>query len=136
MRSVWFVFGVVVLLSGLPSVTHAETWTVSGVLRHSAVAEVNDSGHVDVHTTDNDAIEFTLEHVGADSATFNGQYELRLIKREPDALYYLQSSIRGVIIWAYFPNSRTVTYAKIRSFPITGVPSSYLMIAKVTQRVE
>lgn len=136
MRSVWIVFGVVALLSGLPSVTHAETWTVSGVLRQSAVAEINESGRIDVHTTDNDAIEFTLEHIGADSATFNGQYELRLIKREPDALYYLQTSTGGIVIWAYFPNSRTVTYAKIRSFPLTGVPSSYLMITKVTQRVE
>ena len=133
MRSIWFVFGVVALLSELPSLTHAETWTVSGVLRQSAIAEINDSGHIDVHTTDNDAIEFTLEHVGADSATFNGefgQFELRLIKRELDALYYRQSFTGGIIIWAYFPNSRTVTYAKIRSVPVTGDPSSYLMITK------
>ena len=136
MRAVWCVFGVIALLSGFPSVTHAETWTVSGVLRQSAVAEIDESGHIDVHTTDNDAIEFTLEHVGAEAATFNGQYELRLIKSEPDALYYLQSSPGGIVIWAYFPNSRTVTYARVRSFPTTGVPSSYLMITKVTQQVE
>ena len=118
------------LLTAYASAAHAEPHTVTGVLRHSAVAALDEDGRIDVHTTDNDEIAFRLENVEADTAVFNGTYELLLIKRDAHAYYYLQPSSGGLVLWVYFPEAQTVTYAKLRAFPLDGLPSSYLMIAR------
>jgi len=117
-----------VAVSTAPSFLKAKD--VSSVLRHSAVAELNAKHEIDLHTTDNDAIEVTLQNVGGDEVIFNGVYKLTLIKREDQALFYEQSLISGLVIWVYFPRDNIITYAKLRAFPVTELPSSYLMIAR------
>ena len=124
------IHGLSFLLAVSAGVTIASAKDVSCVLNHSAVAELNESFELDVHTTDNDGIEVRLEDVGEDEVTFNGEYKLTLIKREEDALFYSQPALSGLIIWIWFPRANAITYAKLRAFPITGLPSSYLMIAK------
>lgn len=103
---------------------------ISCVLRSSASAGLNDSGYVYVSTSDEDSIEARIEGIGQKTACFNGDYKLQLMKKDEDAYYYQQETWSGVIIWTYFIKSNTITYAKIRAFPTTGQPSSYLMIAK------
>ena len=110
--------------------TVASAKDVSCVLNHSAVAELNENYELDVRTTDNDGIQVRLENLGEDEVTFNGTYKLTLLKREENALFYVQQVPKGLVIWVYFPRVNTITYAKLRAFPFTGLPSSYLMIAK------
>jgi hypothetical protein len=104
--------------------------TVHCVLRHSAVAELDEAGAIDVHTTDNDAIEARIEGLGLKEATFNGAYQLIRLKEDDQAHYYYQPSAEGFVLWVYFKASHVITYAKLRAFPLVGTPSSYLMIAK------
>ena len=100
------------------------------VLKHSAVAQLNENENVDVHTTSNDNIAVEITGIGEKEATFNGVYTLVLIKRDPDALYYLQSTSFGLTLWVYFAKTRTITYCKLRAFPVSELPDSYLIIAK------
>ena len=102
--------------------------TVTCILRHSASAALDDNGTVDVHTSADDSITATLTGLGHDTALFNGSYPLVLLKDDRHAYYYDQPSDEGIVVWAYFKLSRTLTYAKLRAFPLTGAPSSYLMI--------
>jgi len=102
--------------------------TVTCILRHSAVAELDDHGKIDVHTTTDDSITATLTGLGQDTAIFNGSFRLERLKEDRHAYYYIQPDDEGVLMWVYFKLSRTLTYAKLRAFPLTGVPSSYLMI--------
>ena len=102
--------------------------TVTCILRHSAVAGLDDHGKIDVHTTTDDSITATLTGLGQDTAIFNGSFRLKRLKEDQHAYYYIQPDDEGVLMWVYFKLSRTLTYAKLRAFPLTGVPSSYLMI--------
>ena len=102
--------------------------TVTCILRHSAVAELDDDGKIDVHTSADDSITATLTGLGQETAVFNGSYSLVRLKEDRHAYYYVQPSDEGVSMWVYFKLSRTLTYAKLRAFPLTGAPSSYLMI--------
>lgn len=103
---------------------------ISCVLSHSASAGLDDRGKIDVHTSEKDSIEVRIKGLGQKYAYFNDDYKLTLIKKDENAYYYQQETIEGLIIWTYFIKSNTITYAKIRTFPITGEPSSYLMISK------
>jgi hypothetical protein len=104
--------------------------TVHCTLRHSAVAGLDESARIDVHTTDNDEIDVTIQGIGLKEAVFNGSYRLTLIKKDRFAYYYVQPSAEGFTMWVYFRSSNTITYSKLRAFPADGSPSSYLMIAK------
>ena len=108
--------------------------TIHCVLRHSAAAGLDEKGSIDVHVTDSDEIEVTITGIGEQEAVFNGTYRLRLMKEDQHAYYYRQSApFGGVIMWVYFKATNTITYAKLRAFPLgplAGTPSSYLMIAK------
>ena len=104
--------------------------TVHCVLKHSAVAGLDEKGHIDIHTTDNDEIPVTIENIGEKEAVLNRTYKLTLAKEDQYAYYYGQPSAEGFIMWVYFKDSNTLTYAKLRAFPLDGSPSSYLMIAK------
>jgi hypothetical protein len=108
----------------------AHSLDISCTLRHSAVASLNDNGTIDVHTTDDDSIPVRITGIGEKQATFNGAYELTLVKRDGDGLYYLQPSTDGMVLWVYFPKSHTLTYCKLRASPVVGTPDSYMMIAK------
>jgi len=120
------ILSVIVSLGGL-----AEATEITCTLRHSAVARLDERSKVDVHTTDNDEIRVKITGIGEKKAIFNDIYELTLIKREEDALYYLQHVSSGVVMWVYFSKSRSLLYCKLRSFPLLGNPDSYLMIGKV-----
>lgn len=104
--------------------------TVFCVLKHSAVAGLDERGRVDVHTTDNDEIAVSIQGIGQKEAVFNGQYRLVLLKEDQHAYYYAQPSAEGMVLWVYYKAADTITYAKLRAFPGDGTPSSYLMIAK------
>ena len=104
--------------------------TAHCVLKHSAVAELDKKGRVNVHTTDNDESDVTIEGIGEKEAQFNRSYRLSLMKEDQYAYYYTQPSAEGFIMWVYFKASNTITYAKLRAFPLDGSPSSYLLIAK------
>jgi len=99
-------------------------------MKYSAVAELKQNQKIDVHTSSNDNIYVKITNIGKKIAYFNSDYELNLIKYENDVYYYLQSSTDGVVLWAYFKKTKSLTYAKIREFPVIDLPSSYLMIAK------
>ena len=104
--------------------------TVSCVLRHSAVAGLDESGSIDTHTTDNDSIEAVIEGVGRKEAILNGQHELIRLKEDDHACYYLQPTIAGFSTWVYFKSSNTIIFSKLRAFPLDGRPDSYMMIAR------
>ena len=99
-------------------------------MKHSAVAELDEKGRIDVLTTDSDEIEVTIEGIGKKKAIFNKIYPLTLMKEDQHAYYYLQPSAEGFIMWVYFKQTHVITYAKLRAFPLDGSPASYLMIAK------
>ena len=103
---------------------------VSFVLRHSAVAAIDETGKIGVHTTKNDNIVGKIKGIGNKQAYFNEVYLLQLIKSDEDAYYYLQPGGKGLVVWTYFIKSNVVTYAKLRAFPATNLPDSYLMIGK------
>ena len=102
-------------------------------LTHSASAGVEAGGRVDVHTSTSDHIVATLSEVGAREARVkiagdDPTWPLVLLRDERDAIYYNQPTASGQITWVYFKRSRSVTYSKLRAFPVTGEPSSYLMV--------
>ena len=125
-----FIIPIMILLMSYHLSQTREDKTITCTMRHSAVAALDEEGQIDVHTTDDDEIEVTIEGIGGKTAIFNGTYELTLLKEDAHALYYIQPSIQGLIVWVYFKKQHTVTYAKLRAFPSDGLPSSYLMIAK------
>ena len=104
--------------------------TISCMLRISAGARLDNQSKPEVYTTDNDKILVVIVGMGEDIATFNGQFKLHLIKKDSEAYYYQQPSLDGFIMWVYYPKSKTITYCKLRAFPVLGTPDSYLMIAK------
>lgn len=102
-------------------------------LTHSASAEVSAERHLDVQTSTNDNIRVVIVGLGSPKAqVFNSdssRFTLTLRKTNSDALFYEQDGYTdGLIHWVYFTRSQTITYAKIRAFPLTGDPSSYLML--------
>ena len=100
----------------------------------SAGVVIKKDGKPASSTSAQDKIQANIQNVGALKAVFNKDYELTLLKSEPDAFYYTQNIPSGVVVWSYFPGSKSITYAKIRTFPITGLPDSYLMIGTCTER--
>ena len=120
--------------SAFPSPAHAQA--IQCILTHSASADVNPNRQLSVGTTTNDKIQSTIVGLGSKTAyvTIDGdpsRYTLTLRKTSADAFYYEQDTFfpdAGLIHWVYFKRSRTVTYAKLRAFPLTGDPSSYLML--------
>jgi hypothetical protein len=111
-------------------VSNSPGLAISCVLKHSASAGIDDSGNINVHTSDEDSIIVKIEGIGQDIAIFNSSDKLQLIKTDKNAFYYQQETVEGVIIWAYFLKTNVLTYAKIRAFPVLDKPSSYLMISK------
>jgi hypothetical protein len=118
------------LFAAFAIVGTAEATEMTCVLRHSAVAQLTDSGTIDVHTTSNDSIAVHLSGLGSDTALFDETYRLVRIGADADAIYYRQQGTGRLIIWAYFPKSNTITYAKIGAHPANRQPSSYLMISR------
>ena len=123
-----FVLSAVIAVSVAANTVEAKN--IQFTLKYSAVARITESGKMDVHTTDNDNIPCKIEGINEEKATFNGKYQLIRLHDEPDAIYYLQPATHGIVIWVYFKKSHSVTYCKLRAFPSTGLPDSYLMIAK------
>jgi len=114
--------------------TLAGAQTVQCVLTHSASADVKPDRQLDVHARTEDNLTATLVGLGSQTAyvTFDSdpsRSTLMLRKDNADAFFYEQDAYAdGIIYWVYFKRSRTVTYAKLRAFPLTGAPSSYLML--------
>lgn len=118
------------ILAALVFEASAEAKNIHCILSHSAVAGLDEKGNIDVHITGNDTIDVVIEGIGEKEAVFNHEYRLSLIKDDQYAYYYAQPAANGFIIWVYFKVTNTLTYAKLRAFPLDGTPSSYLMIAK------
>jgi len=121
---------VTLLIPLLSGGSDPELKTIKCTMIHSAVAALDENGEIDVHTTDNDEIQVSIEGIGEKEAGFNGSFKLTLINEDRNAYYYLQPSAEGLVVWAYFKKHNAITYAKLRAFPLDGLPSSYLMIAK------
>lgn len=114
----------------LVGVQNALALDITATMRHSASARLDDNSRVDVHTASNDEISVNITGIGEKTAIFNGAYELTLIKKDSNALYYMQPAVEGITLWVYFPKTHSITYCKLRAFPVVGTPDSYLMIAK------
>ena len=121
----------VLLIVGVGAAHSAD---IACVLQHSAVAELTHSDSVDVHTTDDDSIAVRLSGLGSDTALSNDTHTLVRIGSDTHAIFYRQEDAPGLVIWAYFPKSHAITYAKLRTYPANGLPSSYLMISRYTER--
>ncbi|NOT13889.1 MAG: hypothetical protein HOP23_19070 [Methylococcaceae bacterium] len=100
----------------------------------SAGVAIQKDGKPTSSTSAQDKIHANIQNIGDSKAVFNKDYELTLLKSEPDAFYYTQNIPTGLVVWSYFPGTKSLTYAKIRTFPITGLPDSYLMIGSCTER--
>lgn len=119
---------ILIILFALVTVNYSKD--VECVLKHSASAKINDKNQIKTNTSDEDSIYVKIKNIGEDVAIFNDIYKLQILKRDKNTIYYRQDIAQGIVVWAYLYKTHSITYSKIREFPIGNLPDSYLMIGK------
>lgn len=108
---------------------HSFAMDIACLLQSSAGVEIKENNTIGVNTSSTENISVTIQNVGNATATMDHTYLLTLISKGSGAYHYRQIS-DWLITWSYFEKTNAIVYSKIREFPGSGLPDSYMMIGK------
>lgn len=100
------------------------------IMRHSSSTTMKLDDRMDVRASDDDSVLVKITGVGEQKAMLNDQYALNLLKEINGVYYYIQPDEDGLAVWAYYKKAKYLTYSKTRSYPVTRLPDSYLLVGQ------
>ena len=100
------------------------------LLGHSSSSTLKSSGRMGVRVSDEDSVVVKISGLGQVKAMLNGQYALTLLKEIDGVFYYQQADEKGLIVWAYCPTTKHLSYSKLQPTLVDRLPDAYFLVVQ------